>query len=546
MDTRLLIPCMIALAIAAAGVVCEPAQAATTAEKTLAVERGLTWLAQHQYGDGHWPDDSGYYAVATTAGAVQTFINCGFEPGDDVVVNGVHYGDVVGKGLGYLFANATFIAISPQQYGNPDTNGNGLGILFRYPGTNNYDIMTTGLALTAIVAVNTPNAIVTSGPLAGRTHAQIVQDTIDYLAYGQEDGTSPMRGGWRYWANFGSSDQSCTPWAAHGLIAARQWGIEAPAFVETQLESFIYYIQPVSGDGGAWYMYNSGPSNVYRTGELLSEFRCVGEDRNNSNVQRALTFLNTRWQTTGIDGNFGNYGGMYAVFRGLEHIVGLDDNTAITNLHSPGNLDPGQTWNWAQDLTHSLVTTQYADGHWNPYGYFPTVLGTCWNIEMIQATLFSTVSGTVSYTPYGIEGAFLLTSATVNLMQDGSVVQTKVLTFDGSGTDPQPYSFTVATAGSYDVVIDPDVLTGWFGASATVSAVLGSTVTADLDLQHALPGDADMDGQCWDSDVDVVNGCYGIVDGTAVWCIGDFDNNGWVFDSDVDILNGCYGLGHVE
>ncbi len=155
-----------------------------------------------------------------------------------------------------------------------------------------------------------------------------------------------------------------------------------------------------------------------------------------------------------------------------------------------------------------------------------------------------TISGTVYYTPYPI--GYLLTSATVNLMKDGSVVQSQVLTFSGDGTDPQPYSFTVTEAGSYDVVIDQNNLTGWYGDTETVMAVLGSTVTANLDLQHALPGDADMDGQCYDSDVDIINGCYGIIDGTAVWCIGDFDGDGNVYDSDVDILNGCYGLGHVE
>ncbi len=156
----------------------------------------------------------------------------------------------------------------------------------------------------------------------------------------------------------------------------------------------------------------------------------------------------------------------------------------------------------------------------------------------------SMISGTVSYTPYPI--GYLLTSATVKLMQGGTEVDSQVLTFNGDGTDPQLYSFTVGTAGSYDVVIDQNILTGWYGDSESVVAVLGSTVTANLDLQHALPGDADMDGQCWDSDVDIVNGCYGITDGTAVWCIGDFDGNGNVYDEDVDILNGCYGLGHVE
>ncbi len=155
------------------------------------------------------------------------------------------------------------------------------------------------------------------------------------------------------------------------------------------------------------------------------------------------------------------------------------------------------------------------------------------------------VSGSVSYTPYGISGAYHLTSVTVKVVQGATVLDSTTLTFNGSGTDPKPYNLFIPGTGAAQVVIEPNYQTGWFGDTKAV-VLSGSTVTADLDLQHALPGDADMDGQCWDSDVDIVNGCYGITDGTAVWCIGDFDDNGNVYDEDVDILNGCYGLGHEE
>ncbi len=154
----------------------------------------------------------------------------------------------------------------------------------------------------------------------------------------------------------------------------------------------------------------------------------------------------------------------------------------------------------------------------------------------------TTLSGTINYTPYG-PGGYPLQGVLINVVQGGVVQETHPVTLTGPST---LYSFYVFATGAADLVIDPDPATGWFGDATGVVLVAAGTATADFNLAHALPGDADMDGQCWDSDVDIINGCYGIIDGTAVWCIGDFDDDGNVYDSDVDILNGCYGLGHVE
>ncbi len=163
-------------------------------------------------------------------------------------------------------------------------------------------------------------------------------------------------------------------------------------------------------------------------------------------------------------------------------------------------------------------------------------------VGVIHQAAFATVTGTVSYTPYEGPG-YLLTIATLKLVQNGTVLDSQTLDFNGSGTDPKPYTFTTTATGSAQVIIDQNFQTGWYGKTQNITLVAGSTVNENLALTHAGIGDANMDDMCDDSDVDILNGCYGITDGTAVWCIGDFDGDGNVYDSDVDILNGCYGLG---
>ncbi len=156
---------------------------------------------------------------------------------------------------------------------------------------------------------------------------------------------------------------------------------------------------------------------------------------------------------------------------------------------------------------------------------------------------YNSVSGTVTYDTQGVTG-YPLNSVTIELHQGGTV-ESHIVPLTGTSS-PKSYSVATLMTGTCDVVIPDNPDTGWFGDNTHTNVTIAPTTTVNFSLTHALPGDADMDGQCWDSDIDIVNGCYGIVDGSAIWCIGDFDGDGNVYDSDVDILNGCYGLGHEE
>ncbi len=384
-------------------------QAATEVQKRTAIDKGLEYLAQTQQANGKWVYSGGVEDTAATGAALLAFLEEGYAPGTDVVLGGTHYGDVVGKGLGYLFSQAQPYTIGPQPAGNPDTNGNGIGVKFVPGGNNSRDTYVTGLALPAVARAEqmNPGLVVSAGPLAGRTYANVIQDTVDYFAYGQNE-TGSSRGGWRYYANYGDSDNSTAQWPPIGLLYAKAAGATVPEFVKDELAYWIDKIQYMGGTPGTGIHGSSGYNsstylnNESKTGGLLIEMVFaehagigVPYSLSDPDVQAALAYLNRQWKTTAhstYDGNLGNPYAMWSIYKGLEATVGMDDTTYITNLRTfdPATmtLDMGDTWNWLEDYSELLVDTQNANGSWNGYAYWTGPLATAWYVNILQAPVF--------------------------------------------------------------------------------------------------------------------------------------------------------------
>ncbi len=209
--------------------------------------------------------------------------------------------------------------------------------------------------------------------------------------------------------------------------------------------------------------------------------------------------------------------------------IGATDYAAWNNSNNTGPNDPN--WNPNADLD--------GDEYIDLSDYI------IWNKNMDQTgdeffTGSLIVSGTVAYDINGVEG-YPLNSVVIELHQ-GSTVETHNVILTGTES-PKSYSFTTTLDGTCDMVIPQNFQTGWFGDDSNTGVSLIPATTVNFSLTHAMPGDADMDGMVYDSDVDILNGNYGIVDGTAFWCMGDFDDDGNIYDSDLDILIACYGLG---
>jgi len=378
-----LLPAMLAMA-------CLPATlfAATEAQKNAAVDNALAWLAQNQQADGSWLEFSGDFRVASTGAAVLSFESQRnifgqqiYQAGQNVVINGVNYGDVVGKGLNYLFNNA---AVSPT------------GVHFGL----NQESYLMGFAVPAIAESKNPGGTVNTGPLTGWTYQEVVQGAVNRVVNGQIPSGNPYGwapGGWGYGSyadNASRADNSTTQWPVTALLYAPEIGVPIPQSTKDNLKPWIAYIQNPNGGSGydsPWYLVDES-----KTGGLLMEMKLVGMDPSDPEVQAALSYLNTQWQTGFYDdpwgGNFGHPYAMWSIYKGLDLTLGLDaDTTEIWNLHPydpnpPHSIDnPNHGWNWYEDYADFLVNSQNADGSWNGYWAWTGPLATAWDAMIVSA-----------------------------------------------------------------------------------------------------------------------------------------------------------------
>jgi hypothetical protein len=366
--------------------------AATEAEKRAAIDAGLAYLATTQNAAGYFGSGGTDYLLSNTGSALTAFL----EEKPNWGANAATYQAVVDKGLNYLLSNVSVVSIAAQPAADGD--GNGVGVKLYPGGLNTRDTYVTGLVLPAIASSGTPDKLVTVGALAGRTdgsgaggawtYRDVVQNTVDYLAFGQNPD-----GGWRYYANYGGSDQSTAQWPVIASLYASKMGVTAPAFLKTELANWVNYIQnPTTGAAG----YTS-PDIYYgrmnETGALLLQQAFLGWPTSDTRVQAALKFINDNWQIglgggSGYEGNFGQPYGMWAIYKGLELTIGLDSMGVITNLHTnPGDVDnPNHGWNWWEDYCEWIVNNQLGNGSWAGYSAWNSGLATPWFINILAAT----------------------------------------------------------------------------------------------------------------------------------------------------------------
>jgi len=361
--------------------------ATTETAKQDAIKNGLAWLAGNQQADGRWVYSGGVEDVAATGSALLAFMEQKDKPGGWF---GEDYTSVVNKGYAYILTNAQSVGIGVQAAGNPDTNGNGIGVKFVPGGINGRDTYVTGLVLPALAKRGNLGDTIAVGSQVGRTYADVIQDTVDYFAWGQND-AGYARGAWRYYANSGDADNSTAQWPVVGMLYAQNAGAVIPAFVKTEMKGWIDYIQ--NPNGGSGYDGPFSIVNESKTGGLLIEMAFAGYDGYKAGdligKQQALNYLDANWlnmANSTWNGNFGHPYAMWGIYKGLQVTIGLDNTTEISNLHAAAIMDPGDTWNWWEDYCDWLVKNQNAGGFWTGYEAWTGALATAWNINILNAT----------------------------------------------------------------------------------------------------------------------------------------------------------------
>lgn len=386
------------------------ASAVTEDEIKPAIDKGVAWLVTLQNPDGSWGD--GWNQIARTGFAVVKLedraIELGFKSPFDPAYQ---YAGNVEKGLNYIFTNAQTTGIAVQPAGNPDTNGNGTGVYFGWQRT--YE---TGIAMMAIAASRDPARLVATGPLTGKAYKDVLQDAVDYFAFGQNDYPTGQ-GGWGYEENVQGQEWVCEPkepvigepvepqpnasicqpveppvwhsrsdnsnsgYAVLGLRYAESYGFACtvPQFVKDELKIWIDYIQD-DVSGGSGYSDPSGWVNLLKTGNLLFEMAFVGDNVDTQRVKDAIAYIQNHWNDANWDPGWKgpgwrdgpHYQATYSLMKGFESLGIKTIKVGTTDV------------DWFDEMSTAIVGTQNADGSWPQDQWGDQILATEWALLTLE------------------------------------------------------------------------------------------------------------------------------------------------------------------
>ncbi len=359
----------------------------------MSVDEGLWYLHTHMvrstygagspgYGEpyGYW--DPSYYPLAATGASVDAFQLNGHRVGGDYDSN--PYVETVQRGIKYILANVYAYNIGVQPAGDPDTNGNGIGLVANHASsvTDSRQTYIGGICMITLASSGTPNRVAAVGrsDVYGRTYKEIVQDMVDFFAWGQCDpSTGIHRGGWRYYANYGNSDMSTTQWPALGTLAAEEnMGSVVPGFVRTELALYLAAMQNTSlnNDNGA-FSYNGSTHyyNLTKQGAGIISHEFLGTPLTDPALQKAVGYIYRHWGDTGNAWDDtklnGNSYAMYAVMKAFR--IPEPDIMQVEEYDYTGDVLTGNSFNWyytpsgqtQMGLATYIVGDQQSDGSWD-------------------------------------------------------------------------------------------------------------------------------------------------------------------------------------
>jgi hypothetical protein len=387
----------IGLALAAWG---SAANAASGAQVDAAIDKGLAYLSGAQNAAGYWA--YGGYEPAATGGAAFAMLSQQAHWN----ANAATYQANVDKAIEYLLSPVSGLTVKTVSTRNDGVNicpGGGpscTGIFWN--AASNEDSYTTGLIAPAIALYGAQKGADTkvggTSALKDMTWKEVAQGITNLWAASQSTANQGpnLRGGWRYILGDSSydSDMSTTQWGAISMIYTQTLGAVVPAIVKSDLANFLAFTQAANG-AGCYQGPNSGICDHADTGGLLLSLSFIGKNASDPAVQKALTFLNNNWNQSANGTWFGNFNhpyAMWAVYKGLELNIGLDDTSVITSLRDLQCDTAGEgptlpnVCNWWQDYNDWLVANQAANGSWGGYGYWYGNLATAFYLPILGGT----------------------------------------------------------------------------------------------------------------------------------------------------------------
>lgn len=288
-----------------------------------AVQRGLVWLAQQQYEEGHWSLNQ-LRNGAPGAGSVESYpaaVGFALLPflGDDHTHLEGQYKETVRKGIEWLIANQ-------------DENGEFKGA----PG--NTRMYSHGIATIAMCEAYG----LTNDPQL----KEPAQRALQFIVQAQHEPT----GGWRYVPNQ-PADTSVVGWQVMALKSGQMAGLDVPP---ATLELVKKWLASVGGQGAqiGTFGYTSPAATTAMTAEGLLCLEYLGVERSDPRIQGGATFLLKNLPAAGSDTSYYWYYGTQVMY----HMQG----------------EYWKQWNGA--MRDMVVDTQVKDGPlsgtWNPTDTF--------------------------------------------------------------------------------------------------------------------------------------------------------------------------------
>ena len=489
-------------------------------EINIGIDEGLWNLHRNQTRNSASTDDGRFVWSSSysrdgmvTASAVQAFqINNHFQTTSP---NIDPYADTVKRGLRYMFSRLVTMSISVQPAGNPDTNGNGIGVsagntVTPPSGVSSRPIYETGQFMDAIVASKTPNEPVPAGtPLAGLpspsgapsyTYFDAVQDMIDAYAWGQVDSSS-YRGGWRYSWN-SQADNSACQWAAIGILAARDlWGATVPAFVYSENLIWLSASQtPVPPSAATGYGYTGRGEGVATSPSGLVQAIMDGIPKTDAGrwvgVENRMASQWNSWYRDTTD-----YYRLFAVAKSMrlalpDPIVQMAQGTANqinwfeADCANPDACSGSETWGVAR----TILRDQNADGQFTGSYRTSGLYRTAWGVIILTGSLHLEPVAVAVATPNpGAAGV------PINFDGSGSYhtdPDKSIVSYEWDWNDDGVFDETgVAPSHAFSCAVLPCTYPVTLKVTDNSSPVLVDTVTINVQITNPPhPPTADADG----------------------------------------------------
>ena len=352
------------------------------ARREIAVDEALWNLHVNQVRDTFADGEPGYRQKSgtwadTPAGvcaAVDALEISGRTP--DVNFSADPYVEDVRRGLNYILAGATADVISTQPSGNPDVNGNGIGV-YLSPNEETAENAMCAQALSDSKARSFQSLVGYAG-IYGRLYQDISEDTEEWFAFGINDGDG-LNGGWGRHANSVPGTQPTTTLSMETILAIRSaeanMGATVPDFVRSTTKRFFDFTRhtALDNDNGGWGLSTAtGQVTAAQTAAGLTALEFLNVPQTDVRFRAGLGFLYRHWaDSAGCSNvNLGNAYAMNAIKQAMRNIN--PEILRIVEFNFATGVQTGNSFDWfysaagqsQQGIANNLINRQDAEGSW--------------------------------------------------------------------------------------------------------------------------------------------------------------------------------------